>query len=544
MSQFEEQLRRLQEERAEVQQLQGTLDKFSGLDLDLGLLQGRKRFLDVHIGTLPEANVQRLSEAAGSAGYMLDTFLVSGEVAYVVVAGPLGEQEEEVHRLLSAAGFHPLAIPPAFRDHPEKVQQDLSGRAAHVQSQLSLLRQRIRATAARYRDELGVLAATLDLAAPYAQLAETLRGRGGLTLVTGWVPRSDVERLRQGLDQALANPFVLEARDPFPDERSRVPSFVRHTRLLLPFADLVKNYGVPRYGELDPTLMFAVTFIAMFGMMFGDVGHGAVFIGAGLALPKRLRRFLPCVVGVGLASTLFGFLYGSVFGYEDLLEPLWVAPLSNPMLMLSVAFYWGVGFILLASGLAITNRISDHRYAEALLDGNGVAGLWLYLGGLYLGSRWFQGQPVGWLALPLLALPLAVILGFKWHEQRTRLGERALVVFMEGFETVLGYIANTLSFLRVAAFSLNHVALAIAVFTLAEMLGTAGHWITVILGNVFIIVLEGAIVAIQVLRLEYYEGFSRFFGGQGREFCPITLVRRGDGSDGSAVGSPGTFRGR
>jgi V/A-type H+-transporting ATPase subunit I len=96
---------------------------------------------------------------------------------------------------------------------------------------------------------------------------------------------------------------------------------------------------------------------------------------------------------------------------------------------------------------------------------------------------------------------------------------------VEGFETIINYVSNTLSFLRVAAFSLNHVALAIAVFTLADMLGTAGHWITILLGNIFIIVFEGAIVAIQVLRLEYYEGFSRFFSGDGREFRPLVLQK-------------------
>jgi V/A-type H+-transporting ATPase subunit I len=77
--------------------------------------------------------------------------------------------------------------------------------------------------------------------------------------------------------------------------------------------------------------------------------------------------------------------------------------------------------------------------------------------------------------------------------------------------------------MRVGAFSLNHVALAVAVFTLANLMGGVGHWIAVVIGNLFILVLEGAIVAIQVLRLEYYEGFSRFFSGDGREFRPLLL---------------------
>jgi V/A-type H+-transporting ATPase subunit I len=119
---------------------------------------------------------------------------------------------------------------------------------------------------------------------------------------------------------------------------------------------------------------------------------------------------------------------------------------------------------------------------------------------------------------------LAAMFFHAWqHNRGSTFGERLLIVLMEGFETVMAYISNTLSFLRLAAFSLNHVALSIAIFTVANMLHTTGYWLTVVLGNVFILALEGGIVAIQTLRLEYYEGFSRFFGGDGRAFRPLTL---------------------
>ena len=155
--------------------------------------------------------------------------------------------------------------------------------------------------------------------------------------------------------------------------------------------------------------------------------------------------------------------------------------------------------------------------------GKGLAGMLFYLGVLFGAWRWVAQGRFGLLETVAVVVPLGAILAYKWHENQIPMGEKILVVLIEGFETVINYVSNTLSFLRVAAFSLNHVALAIAVFTLAGMLDTAGHWITVVLGNVFIIGFEGAIVAIQVLRLEYYEGFSRFFSGDGREFRPITL---------------------
>jgi len=205
------------------------------------------------------------------------------------------------------------------------------------------------------------------------------------------------------------------------------------------------------------------------------------------------------------------------------LQPVWMSPLSDPMRMLTLALYWGIGFIVLATLLTIRNRLVDGDYAKALLHHHGVAGLLFYLGLLNGAYRVGSGQGMGLLAAAAILVPYALVLSYIWHENKANLGERILIVVVEGFETIINYISNTLSFLRVAAFSLNHVALAIAVFTLAGMLDTAGHWITVVLGNVFIIGFEGAIVAIQVLRLEYYEGFSRFFSGDGREFRPITL---------------------
>ena len=125
----------------------------------------------------------------------------------------------------------------------------------------------------------------------------------------------------------------------------------------------------------------------------------------------------------------------------------------------------------------------------------------------------------------LVAGSLLALAFHGWRRMDAPAWEKVLVVFIETLETLVGYVSNTLSFLRVAAFSLNHVALAIAVYTLADMLGTFGHAVTIVLGNVFMILLEGGIVAIQVLRLEFYEGFARYFSGNGHEFRPLRLRR-------------------
>lgn len=518
----QEGLRRIEEERKHVDQLLRSLDNFAALDIDLGLLTGSKRFVDVHIGTVPTANLDRLKQAVTLAGYLARPFMQSEDLSHVVVAGPKG-REDEVRPVLQAAGWRRVEIPSELHDRPEKVRRDLQTRLDQLTKDTGIQCQLIETTQQDFTDKLNAAQQLLALAAPYAELGEALRGRGGLALIGGWVPKRDLPRVREQLFERLGNRFVLTARDPLPEERARVPSVIRHPRLLQPFMQLVKNYGVPRYGEVDPTWLFAITFVAMFGMMFGDIGHGAVIATLAYVLRRVLGGFRWFVLAAGLSSMLFGLFYGSIFGYEELIHPVWMSPLSDPILMLTLAFYWGVGFILVATGLTVYNRLVDRRYADALLDGKGLAGMLFYLGVLYGAYRQINAGVFGLPETAAILVPLGAVLAYKWRHYHAEIGERVLVVFIEGFETVMSYLANTLSFLRVAAFSLNHVALAIAVFTLAGMMDTAGHWITVVLGNVFIMVMEGGIVAIQVLRLEYYEGFSRFFSGDGREFRPLVL---------------------
>lgn len=521
LSQQEEELHHLNEQQTALKQLLDNLKTFSMLNVDLKQFQKKARFLNLHIGTIPIAQLEHLEEAIALAEHFIKIFYRDEQSASIVVAGTL-EHQEKVQAILEHTDFQVLNIPPEFHSHPQQVHADLTAQLENLQQQTQAVLAKEKALGENNQEILANAYQSLSNAAAYAELTDTLRGRGKLALIEGWIPKAKLLKLETALDEQLKTPYVLTSRTPSASEYQQVPSLIQHHRFLAPFTALVKNYGIPRYGEFDPTLLFTATFILMFGTMFGDVGHGALIAGAGWYWRNQLKTFTPFFIAAGSSSILFGFLYGSIFGFEEILLPaLWLSPIHHPILMLKLALYWGMAFICLATLITILNNWQEGNYASAIFNNTGLAGLCLYFGGFYAAEKWMTTDSFDINQQLAIFIPLLMILGYKWQQNKSPVGERILVTFIEGFESILNYLANTLSFLRVAAFSLNHAALAIAVFTLANMIGNPGDWIMIIFGNLFIVIVEGAIVTIQVLRLEYYEGFSRFFRGDGRLFIPL-----------------------
>lgn len=529
-SAFEESFRRLTDEARMVDQLDQALDNFAELNIDLSLLQGEKLFLDIYVGMLPRENLVQLKAAISLADYLLFTYMEHAGNAHIIVLGPKGKREVEMHSVLDTAGFRLLPIPPELHDEPEKVRIELQQRRTKIVEERKARTEEMEACGNELRHSLKQARQTLVTAEPFVNMDTAAHSAGSVAIISGWIPAREIKRTKAALSKALQNPFQLDSRNPSRDERRLVPSYMPKSRLMTPFATLVKQYGIPRYGEIDPTAIFALTFVAMFGMMFGDVGHGAIIMLTAWFARRKLKSFTLFAICTGASAMVFGLLYGSAFGYEHLFDAVWITPLSDPIYMLTMALFWGIGFLVVITLLSIHNLIVTGDITHAIFDSNGLVSITLYLsvlGGIF---NLYQNGEFGILAGIMSILSLLALLAYKLIEIEAPPGERMLVATIETFETLTGYISNTLSFLRVAAFSLNHVALAIAVFTLADMMeGSTGHVLMVIGGNLFILILEGAIVTIQALRLEYYEGFSRFFSGDGREFKPLKLNTGGAG---------------
>lgn len=513
------------DEGSHLDALEETLAKLERLNVDLSHLLRADSLLGVSIGSLPVTGLKRVTEALAMTGHLVSRFDQVGEQVFAVIAGPRTRQDE-VRGLLAQAGWRELPVPDELRTHPQAARAWLKQERIQLDTQSGATCQIRDGLREQFGPRLREARLRLALARPLAEAALAgMCGKGGLTALSGWIPKRQLKGLRTALDARFQGRYWLELREPSAGEVAEVPSLVRYPGWLKPFVPLVKSYGVPRYGEFDPALPFALTYLLLFGAMFGDVGHGAVILLLSVALIRNLGRMAWIGIAAGAASIVFGFFYGSIFGFEDILAPLWLSPLHDPVRVLTLAVAFGVGFITFTLLANAWNKAVAGRFGEALFDSTGLAGLVFYLGAVGVLASLTGAADVARPAALLAGLGLVVVAAFKWYEARAGLGERILVTAIETLETGINLFSNTLSFMRVAAFSLNHVALALAVFTLANGLEAAAHGFTLVLGNIVIIVLEGGIVAIQALRLMYYEGFSRFFSGDGREFVPLRLEK-------------------
>jgi len=348
--------------------------------------------------------------------------------------------------------------------------------------------------------------------------------------IMGWIPEEELKDLIPRLDADEKVVYIHE--EPESLKASQPPTELRNNRIFKPFEMFVRMYGLPSYNEIDPTAFVAVTYFIMFGMMFGDVGQGLVLFAAGIILMARKVAIGGIIVGAGLSSTIFGFVYGSVFGFEDWIHPLWINPMENINTMLVTGII--MGFLLITSAiiLNIVNGVKCRNLSRILFDKNGVAGLIFYWGIAITAIFVLQnGKPFLSAGLTAIMLLVPIVVMFLKeplenliHRKRFLPHNKGIFfvqTFFELFDTVLSFLSNTISFIRLSAFALNHVGLFMAVFILSEIAEGAGSLAAIIIGNILIIGLEGLIVGIQALRLEYYELFSRFFTGDGRPYKPL-----------------------
>jgi V/A-type H+-transporting ATPase subunit I len=488
-------------------------------------------------GKLTDENYRRLEEATLEAPLLLEPLLSSHGLTWFLGLTAPGYREGAKKLLdsLYFKGFSLKEMASSLQGDPDRI---LPLRIENHKRAIEGLKKAASDVLKADRESMERLYASIYT---MQRVYDLCRGRGelsGLYLLSGWIPEDTLQRTRAVLEKEAPGTAVhIEEIGEMPYSGIRVPTLLRNLPLVRAFQDVVSLYSLPTYGEMDPSFFVAVSFCLFFGFMFGDVGHGLVLIAAAALLQKKkvMSRSMATVLkSAGTASVIFGFLYGSVFGVEDWIPTLWISPMEDMNRLLGVSI--GVGVTVITLGM-ILNMIACYRardFGRLLFDGRGLAGVILYLSMAAFGYATLTGQPMpfpSWVPWTFLSALLAVILLRDILARlllRQRTHEEGGLYAFEVLHNLLNFLSNTASFVRLAAFALNHVGLSLAVMMLSDMVrnlpgGIVLKGILLLAGNAVIVGLEGLIVFIQTLRLEYYEFFSKFYRGGGRAFRPVSF---------------------
>lgn len=558
-----EQLAELAQALADTEDILSELAPYRDVRAPLSRL-AESAFLDLRAGRATPMQLAEIRSAMPDGVLLIplgQDVAAPGEPAELMVVSSR-RRRFAAETVLNECGFEEKQVPPYREETPAAVYARAEGKKNALQERIAELRRLLRGIGRRHADELGRAARALAVQLKLLEAQQNFGTTWATAVISGWVPAAQVDELRRAVMEVTGGQAVVEIREPDAEdiEGGRVPSHVVQSRFLAPFQKLVHGYGVASYTEIEPTLMFAVTFLLMFGIIFGDLGHGLCLLAVGLLTRKFARgaaaRDVGYVIAVaGVAGMLFGtFFQGSLFGKSlaDLGFPLTLgfepirfegegagAP-EHVVRYLVLAMALGVALISLGTIVNIVNRLRSGDYAGGLLGRFGLAGIIFYWGALGLATKLVvvgAGALDLWLAVLVIGLPLLVLV---LHEpiyallthRRPLWGGSPLMGFFQGLieamEAVMVYLANTFSFLRVAAFALSHAALCFTVFVLQRLVNDLpGGFIwsaaVFIFGTAVIIALEGLIVAVQIMRLEYYEFFTKFFRGEGVRYEPFRL---------------------
>ncbi|MBC7236275.1 MAG: hypothetical protein H5T69_10570 [Chloroflexi bacterium] len=537
---LQQQYEALQEEHHHWELTMRSLETLAPLSVSISDLR-QMQYLHLVAGTMPIENLARLEASLFRIPYaIVPLYRYNGRV--LIFAFSAQEHSAILDRALESAFLDPLSLPEEFTGSAQEVLEQVRARQKVVETRMRELEAERRQLAERLEPVLLPMLTRVRRDATIAGAMARFGHRGRVYLIAGWVPKDRVDELRSQVEEASQGRATFEESSPYtPNPSQKVPTLLRHSRLLRPMQMIVSTYGIPEYRELDPTLLVAVTFLVLFGAMFGDLGHGLVLsligtlIASGTISRLRVNKDLGYILAAcGVSSSVFGLLYGSVFGQEEIIPSLWLKPLEDIPSLLIASVIMGVVILNIGFLFRIAQAVRQRELLEALFDSNGIVGLVLYWNLLAIIGLIAQGKAVpgflmGTLFIWALALifeePLTNLLRGQRPLFEANLFESLVQAFFEFFEALISYISNTLSYVRLGAFAVAHVGLTSVVFLLADLAGGSPllRWPIIVLGNLVIIGFEGLIVGIQTLRLEYYELFGKFFRGGGVPFEPLIL---------------------
>ncbi|MDL2287012.1 ATPase [Eubacteriales bacterium OttesenSCG-928-G02] len=501
---------------------------FTGLDIPLEEIFSCE-YISVRFGRLPKTQLSRLRSYDSNPYVLFIPCSEDEEFCWGVYFAPK-VKKDEVDRIFAFLYFDRIDVPGAAGP-PSRVIEELQENIVYINERLGYIKKQLTDYWKNNEELCSSMYATLKWHNNLFEFRKYAAVKNEQFYYFCWIPTSALASFKQNIDGL---DVVYEAENPDKKGTQAIspPVKIKNLKAFRPFEMFVKMYGLPSYDGMDITAFVAITYTLLFGIMFGDLGQGFVLIIAGFVMWKLMHMDLgKILIPCGFSAMIFGTLYGSVFGYEHMLNPLFRAIgfkekpfeiMDNITNILIFAIAIGVVLLVISMILNVVMNIRIGNYIEALIGHNGVVGIILYIFGVLLVVGFMSGNYIIPIRPSAVVMVLcAVILFFKELIEIKLKGEKiasaadyVMQNLFEVLEYILSYFSNTVSFLRVGAFVLVHAGMMMVVFSLAG----DGNLFVVILGNALVICLEGLVTGIQALRLEFYEMFSRFYQGDGKAF--------------------------
>lgn len=538
LAQFEPLVKEFNAKKEKEAVYRAALDNFGllqDLDINMGKLFRMKNF-SFSLLRVSAENAVKLNHNRENIPAIMFSIKKSSDHEIVAAFTPLIFRSE-ADRIFKALNCEEIVLDQVYEGKPSDIIKSIQSGTDALTKEISQLKGQMEALSGENRKAFGILIKSAELEKKCGLLKNEIANSEDYFYLFGWIPKNDIELFDSRMKAFEKNVIVIIKEAGEVNIKTVPPTKLRNNSIFKPFETMVGLYGIPSYNELDPTAFLGLSYMVLFGAMFGDVGQGAVLFLAGIFLKysKKMVASGDILFRLGVSSAVFGFAYGSVFGFETLIKPLLVRPMDNIMEVLAYALVFGLLLMISCFALSMVNSIKRKDIGNGIFGKDGAAGLVLYFAVIGLITSAYQKVYImpGFLWGILLAVPALMIL-LKEPFTNAIKGKRPLFkqkkqdYFIEGsfgvVEIILSMFTNTLSFIRIGAFALNHVGLFLAFSLLASMVGSStGSILVYILGNVVIIALEGLIVFIQGLRLEYYELFSRYYEGAGIPFQPVKL---------------------
>lgn len=534
---------RLEDEIAQCERSIEQIKHFIDLDLEIDKIN-ECRYIKANFGKLPKESFEKMQEYNDNPFVVFFPCSSDDDFYWGLYISPVADSED-VDRIFSSLYFESCGAldmdgtPSEFCAQQEKKLPELKQQLENLKAEFEEFKRKNRKRFDVY----------------YSLFAEKKRRDEVMTkavtysksfVIVGWTQADKAEDIVKELETIESIECTLT--DGAEEMKHCPPVKLKNNFFTKAFSYFTEMYGLPNYNEFDPTAFVAITYTILFGIMFGDMGHGLVVALFGAYLKKKKNPIGSILIPCGISGTIFGAIYGSVFGFEHLLNPVFHAlfgleekpievmkPATTNMIIYA-AIAIGMLLVTLAIILNIIISLKTNDKEEGIFGSNGVAGLLFYVSVVaMLVSQIVFGVKIAtvpyiicFMVIPLLMIflkePLGKLASGKKDWQPESWGGYCVQSFFELFEYALSYVTNTMSFLRVGAFVLVHAGMMEVVFTLANMASGIGYILILVIGNIFVLGLEALLVCIQVLRLEFYEMFGRFYKGNGRPFTPVKAV--------------------